>query len=87
MAIWATGGTAIAATQGTAPHNYPRTGAAIDGNTTHNIEEVRHIETAQPQTALGALLAAIRSPIVRQAPVNSLAARAPLLPATGAEPD
>ncbi len=61
--------------------------AVIDGSTTLNIVVAHRIGTGQPRTGLGARHAVIRSPTVRQAPVNSLAARAAMLPATGqAEP-
>ena len=57
--------------------------AAIDGSTTLNIGEAHRTGTGQPRTGLGAPRAVIRLPTVRQAPVNSLAARAAMLPATG----
>ncbi len=73
--------------QVTAPHNSLRTEPVIDGGTTLNIAEVRLTATAQPRTGLAAPRVVIRLPTVSQAPVNSLAARAALLPATAeAEP-
>ena len=55
----------------TAPRNYPRVEAAIDGNITLNIVEAHRTGTGQPRTGLGARCAVIRSRTVRQAPVNS----------------
>ena len=79
---------AIGGTQAIAHHNCPRTEPAIDGSTILNIAEVRLTVTGQPRTDLGVPRAVIRLPTVRQALVNSLAARAALLPATGeVEPD
>ena len=62
--------------------NNRRAGAVIDGSTTLNIGEAHRTGTAQPRTDLGARRAGIRLPTGRQAPVNSLAARAAMLPAT-----
>lgn len=73
---------AIGGMQVTAPRSNQRAEAAIDGSTILNIAEVRLTGTGQPRTGLGVPRAVIRFPTVRQALVNSLAARAALLPAT-----
>jgi len=66
-----------------APRNNRQAEAVIDGSTTLNIGEAHRTGTAQPRTGLEARRAVIRLPTGRQAPVNSLADRAVMLPATG----
>jgi len=66
-----------------APRNNRQAEAVIDGSTTLNIVEAHRTGTAQPRTGLEARRAVIRLPTGRQAPVNSLADRAVMLPATG----
>jgi len=66
-----------------APRNNQQAEAVIDGSTTLNIGEAHRTGTAQPRTGLEARRAVIRLPTGRQAPVNSLADRAVMLPATG----
>jgi len=86
---------AVRAELATVPRNYQReepepaialrnnrqAEAVIDGSTTLNIGAAHHTGTAQLRTGLGVRRAVIRLPTGRQAPVNSLAARAAMLPA------
>jgi hypothetical protein len=87
---------AVRAELATVPRNYQReepepaialrnnrqAEAVIDGSTTLNIGEAHRTGIEQPQADLEAPRAGIRLPTGRQAPVNSLAARAAMLPAT-----
>ena len=61
-------------------------GAATNGNTVRNIVAALRTKTAPPRTDSGARRGATLFPIARRTPVNKLAGKAAIWPATEAEP-
>jgi len=61
-------------------------GAATNGNTVRNIVAALRTRTAPPRTGSGAQRGATLFPIARRTPVNKLAGKAAICPATEVEP-